>query len=285
MFTWNGSMLVDLSSNNKQDPLLKRRGFFHLQSIYNKIKNMKHILNNLTEQEKNAIREQHSGGMKVMTEKFSKLINSKLGDSKPLVAEQIQSRIPSGPSPVAKPTSPSQITSPKPNNSIVPCSQLGIKSLGSCDSKTKRPIDYCSALGVKTPGYCYIDTKQPMTSTRGGTMQNEQVMQALKNVAMKGMDYAKKGLNIIQGKTGNKFFDAAIGAKLGKMQDGKSSNEKVFCMDDSCEDSVRVFSDGRIVFERAEFGTKDKGKMVLNSDNSFVIKFDDGTSSNKFKPQ
>ena len=49
---------------------------------------MKHILNNLTEQEKNAIREQHSGGMKVMTEKFSKLTNSKLGDSKPLIAEQ-----------------------------------------------------------------------------------------------------------------------------------------------------------------------------------------------------
>ena len=43
---------------------------------------MKHILNDLTEQEKNAIREQHTGGMKVMTEKFSKLINSKLGDVK-----------------------------------------------------------------------------------------------------------------------------------------------------------------------------------------------------------
>jgi len=124
-----------------------------------------------------------------------------------------------------------------------------------------------------------------MLSTSGGTMQNEQYAQALKNVAMKGMEYAKKGLNIIQGKTGNKFFDAAIGAKLGKMQDGKSSNEKVFCMDDSCEDSVRIFSDGRIVFERAEFGTKDKGKMVLNSDNSFVIKFNDGTSSNKFMPK
>ena len=50
---------------------------------------MKHILNDLTEQEKNAIREQHSGGMKVMTEKFSKLINSKLGDSKPLVNEEV----------------------------------------------------------------------------------------------------------------------------------------------------------------------------------------------------
>ena len=50
---------------------------------------MKHILNDLTEQEKNAIREQHTGGMKVMTENFSKLVSSKLGDSKPLVNEEV----------------------------------------------------------------------------------------------------------------------------------------------------------------------------------------------------
>lgn len=49
---------------------------------------MKHILNNLSEEEKNSIREQHTGGMKVMTESFSKLINSKLGDVKPILAEQ-----------------------------------------------------------------------------------------------------------------------------------------------------------------------------------------------------
>lgn len=49
---------------------------------------MKHILNNLTEEEKNNIREQHTGGMKVMTENFNKLINSKLGDSKPLVEQK-----------------------------------------------------------------------------------------------------------------------------------------------------------------------------------------------------
>ena len=48
---------------------------------------MKHLLNNLTEEEKNSIRKQHTGGMKVMTENFNKLINSKLGDSKPLVKE------------------------------------------------------------------------------------------------------------------------------------------------------------------------------------------------------
>jgi hypothetical protein len=49
---------------------------------------MKHILNNLSNEEKNSIREQHTGGMKVMTENFSKLLNSKLGDSKPFVSEE-----------------------------------------------------------------------------------------------------------------------------------------------------------------------------------------------------
>jgi hypothetical protein len=49
---------------------------------------MKHLLNDLTEQEKNSIREQHKGGMNVVTENFSKLINSKSGDVKPLVNEQ-----------------------------------------------------------------------------------------------------------------------------------------------------------------------------------------------------
>lgn len=49
---------------------------------------MKHLLNDLTEKEKNSIREQHTGGMKVVTENFSKLINAKSGDVKPLVNER-----------------------------------------------------------------------------------------------------------------------------------------------------------------------------------------------------
>jgi hypothetical protein len=63
-------------------------GFFIIYDIYIKQKIMKHILNNLSEQEKNSIREQHTGGMKVMTENFHKLLNSKLGDSKPIVEEK-----------------------------------------------------------------------------------------------------------------------------------------------------------------------------------------------------
>jgi len=46
---------------------------------------MKHLLNNLTEQEKNSIREQHAGGMKVSNYRFKELLENKLGNSKPLV--------------------------------------------------------------------------------------------------------------------------------------------------------------------------------------------------------
>jgi hypothetical protein len=49
---------------------------------------MKHILNDLTEIEKKSIREQHTGGMKVTTDNFAKLINSKSGEVKTIVNEQ-----------------------------------------------------------------------------------------------------------------------------------------------------------------------------------------------------
>jgi hypothetical protein len=49
---------------------------------------MKHILNEMSEEEKNLIRQQHTGGMKVNTERFNKLLESKSGDVKPLINEQ-----------------------------------------------------------------------------------------------------------------------------------------------------------------------------------------------------
>ncbi len=49
---------------------------------------MKHLLNNLSEEEKNSIREQHEGGMKVNTDKFKKLMESKSGNVKPLINEE-----------------------------------------------------------------------------------------------------------------------------------------------------------------------------------------------------
>lgn len=49
---------------------------------------MKHLLNNLSNEEKNNIREQHIGGMNVMTENFKRLMGAKHGNAKPLINEQ-----------------------------------------------------------------------------------------------------------------------------------------------------------------------------------------------------
>jgi hypothetical protein len=62
---------------------------------------MKHILNDLTKEEKNSILEQYTGGKKIMIENFNKLVNSTLGDSKPLLEEQVQFT-PNGPIGTAK---------------------------------------------------------------------------------------------------------------------------------------------------------------------------------------
>lgn len=49
---------------------------------------MKHLLNNLTKEEKNRIREQYDGKIYIDTSKFRRLMESKLGDVKPLLTEQ-----------------------------------------------------------------------------------------------------------------------------------------------------------------------------------------------------
>lgn len=49
---------------------------------------MKHLLNDLSDEEKNRIREQHTGGKKLVIENFDKLVNTKLGDSKPFLNEE-----------------------------------------------------------------------------------------------------------------------------------------------------------------------------------------------------
>jgi hypothetical protein len=45
---------------------------------------MKHLLNNLSEEEKNSIREQHTDRIKIDTSRFKSLMESKLGDVKPI---------------------------------------------------------------------------------------------------------------------------------------------------------------------------------------------------------
>jgi hypothetical protein len=49
---------------------------------------MKHLLNDMSSEEKNSIREQHTGGIQIDTTKFKSLLESKLGDAKPILSEQ-----------------------------------------------------------------------------------------------------------------------------------------------------------------------------------------------------
>ena len=40
---------------------------------------MKHLLNNISKEEKQSILEQHKGGMKIFNENFNNMVNKKLG--------------------------------------------------------------------------------------------------------------------------------------------------------------------------------------------------------------
>ena len=84
---------------------------------------MKHLLNSLTENEKKSIREQHTGGMKVMTENFSKLVNTKSGDVKTLVEQPVVE--PDTPIPPPTPNSGANpLKPPTPNSTTNPLKRL-----------------------------------------------------------------------------------------------------------------------------------------------------------------
>jgi len=52
---------------------------------------MKHILNEMSDEERNSIRSQHTGTLQVQTGKFKQLVENKLGNAKPLINEQFES--------------------------------------------------------------------------------------------------------------------------------------------------------------------------------------------------
>ena len=80
----------------KQDPLIifspvmVKKNFLENLCIYCKIiylyiKIMKHLLNNISHQEKKNILEQHKGGIVVSNKNFQKLLTNKLGNVKPIM--------------------------------------------------------------------------------------------------------------------------------------------------------------------------------------------------------
>jgi hypothetical protein len=108
---------------------------------------MKHILNNISSEEKNSILEQHIGGKTIDTSKFKKLLESQLGDVKPLISEQTATNTTQ---PAAGGGGQSKTVT------------LNGKQVPSTDPKTNQPINYLTQLAT-----AYKD--QPVPG--GGTFQ------------------------------------------------------------------------------------------------------------------
>jgi outer membrane protein OmpA-like peptidoglycan-associated protein len=125
---------------------------------------MKHILNDLTEQEKNSIREQHTGGMKVMSENFNKLINSKLGDSKPLVNEALGGNAPQR---TQSNTSSIENKTIELGNKLF---KLGSDKIDTNSSEFKKALDVIKKSGVKQL------TLQGGASSVGGSKYDNQAL-------------------------------------------------------------------------------------------------------------
>jgi len=110
---------------------------------------MKHLLNNLSEEEKNSIREQHTDRIKIDTSKFKSLMESKLGDVKPLVEQVSQ--------PNPKPNPPGI-----PKTNLKPSQQTPEEDLKPLDSNkfvgktvtfytNKKDAEAASAAGKSNP--------------------------------------------------------------------------------------------------------------------------------------
>lgn len=67
--------------------MFQKHKLYYIYKI--KIVIMKHLLNNLSEEEKNNIRKQHKGGIKPVLENFNKFLSHKLGTVNPLISEQV----------------------------------------------------------------------------------------------------------------------------------------------------------------------------------------------------
>ena len=51
---------------------------------------MKDLFNDMSSEEKNSIREQHTGGKRITIENFSNMVNKKLGEVSTLLSEQME---------------------------------------------------------------------------------------------------------------------------------------------------------------------------------------------------
>ena len=114
---------------------------------------MKQLLNNMSFEERQNIREQHTGGMEVMSGSFRRLVNAKLGNSKPLISEQTAPPAPD--STIPTPQAPQKPSLPKCLTVMVSSVPSGIdqNNMGGSGSSLSGPIDEIKFNGTVSPEY------------------------------------------------------------------------------------------------------------------------------------
>ena len=108
---------------------------------------MKHLLNNIPQEEKNRILEQHRGGKSIDTTRFKALLESKSGNVKPLIMEGPTGNTqttgvgtkPNTPSVGTKPNTPSVGTKPQQGNEYVDTSNW-VKVIAFSDEATTQAL-------------------------------------------------------------------------------------------------------------------------------------------------
>ncbi len=128
------------------------------------------------------------------------------------------------------------------NNTIALCADLGVKTVGYCDTRAKKPVKSCAEMGIKTPGICYVDTKQPVPGLKKSTNTiKEQSLAAMQSgngpgwwqefgCIMDGIDGLRKAQNdggtlFILSKDGKEY--ALLNPSLNNQQPDPALVEKV----------------------------------------------------------
>jgi hypothetical protein len=98
----------------------------------------------MSEEEKNTIREQHTGGMKVITENFYKLLNSKLGDVKPLTEQSASGAAQQGQSVQSTPKKIVSAVGTMGYSLLIPKALEYLNGSGTSDVKVQKFCQLCN---------------------------------------------------------------------------------------------------------------------------------------------
>jgi len=125
---------------------------------------MKHLLNDMSSEEKNSIREQHTGGIKIDTSRFRSLLESTLGNAKPLVNEQSNTTTTQSGMEEMLPEPPIEVNEEEGDDEVV----VNVNDIAQEDMKCFSDVsaEEAKKIGLNDGGKYKVKKKRCMTKTK-----------------------------------------------------------------------------------------------------------------------